>query len=770
LIVAPTYRRSAARPRSAACLRAIGSLWLLALAASSAGAQTSSLPSVVQFAQGFVAQAPSDKSYSQQNGLRLEVDSRWANNFGYRPMRVRILAEKPATAERRIKIRLYAGAWDWRAGTISVEQQFDLPLGDSSAETVVSCPQYVIGQRYWWQVWVDGVLDRELSVAQSAANQTVATGSGNSTNAGLKFLIVGPKSQSQRTINSGSDVFDALVLSIADLPTRWIDYSAIDAVAISPQNLQRLADTRPDVLAALRLWNRAGGQLWVNPVGDHWEQLADVERHLQLTPAGAGDGSMPIADVPRGWKPIDFRRKRGTTPVKFQHMPSGNVEEFSDPIRIAALKQDSDYLLLDEDQPDEPPVDSAQTSTDSAEWYIQRPNGLGYVRAFRREWDPVGFGISWRLLLGAASNDPSNMPTPLTVAMRTTQTWESRHGMTPDSANSDFADWLVPGVGLAPVTEFRVLITLFVLVIGPLNIWLLKRTDRRHLLILTVPLVALALTFGLFTYALLSDGLSTTVRVRSFTTLDQRTGDAACWARTSYYASLAPQDGLTFSNDLTLYPIIPGWNEAGFGAFLGTNRSITWTDDGQRLRGDWLLSRVPMQYLSIRARKSPCRLNLRFDNESMSATNELGARINFVAVVDEKGRVFVGDSIEDRASTVLEPTTHEIAIRKLRRLVADNEPLTPPALADDPTDFSRLQRRQQRRIFRSRFGLEYGEARLGNNLQSAAIDALVDDQGISVAELPPRTYFAVTETGPEVELGIAAADEEASFHVLVGNW
>ena len=35
--------------------------------------------------------------------------------------------------------------------------------------------------------------------------------------------------------------------------------------------------------------------------------------------------------------------------------------------------------------------------------------------------------------------------------------------MTPDDANLDFAKLLVPGVGLAPVTEFRVLITLFVL-------------------------------------------------------------------------------------------------------------------------------------------------------------------------------------------------------------------------------------------------------------------------------------------------------------------
>jgi hypothetical protein len=106
----------------------------------------------------------------------------------------------------------------------------------------------------------------------------------------------------------------------------------------------------------------------------------------------------------------------------------------------------------------------------------------------------------------------------------------------------------------------------------------------------------------------------------------------------------------------------------------------------------------------------------------------------------------------------------------LRRLVVDNEPSVPPALADDPTDFSRLQRRQQRRMFRTRFGLDYGEGRLGNNVQSAAIAALVGDLGSPDLKISPHTYVAVTDTGPEVELGIPKAEEEASFHVLVGNW
>jgi hypothetical protein len=36
--------------------------------------------------------------------------------------------------------------------------------------------------------------------------------------------------------------------------------------------------------------------------------------------------------------------------------------------------------------------------------------------------------------------------------------------------------------------------------------------------------------------------------------------------------------------------------------------------------------------------------------------------------------------------------------------------------------------------------------------------------------LPARSYIAVTETGPEVTIGMDGADEEDSFHVIVGQW
>jgi hypothetical protein len=271
----------------------------------------------------------------------------------------------------------------------------------------------------------------------------------------------------------------------------------------------------------------------------------------------------------------------------------------------------------------------------------------------------------------------------------------------------------------------------------------------------------------LFGYALLSDGLSTTARVRSFTTLDQTTGEAACWARLSYYAGLAPGNGLTLSDDAVIYPILAGWDQTGS---TSTNdaRELKWRDGRQLLTAGWLRSRVPTQYLSIRARKSPHRLRLQPNGERMWATNELGTKITYVAVVDDAGQVFAGESMNAGAMVELKPSTHANALRLLREMMLENQPEMPPELIGDRSSESSSRRR--RRAYRPNFDSEFGGERLGDNLQDLAIASLVEANAESILNVPPRSYVAITENGPEVELGIADAKEDASFHVLLGKW
>ena len=241
--------------------------------------------SVSQQPSGFIVVAPSDATYSHRNGLRLEVDSRWPFSFGYRPVRVRVTSEMPTTAEHRITVRFHIAAWEWRY--LDVSQSFDMPLGATEASAVISCPQLQSDYRYWWEVWVDGVREPDLCFEETASWNLNASGNANAASSAIKFLIVGPASKSHKLMGAGNDAFVSVTLPIAELPERWIDYSAVDVVALTPDDLDTLSQTRPETLTALGRWVRTGGQLWIHSVGEQWVRLGDVESRLRLTPNAA---------------------------------------------------------------------------------------------------------------------------------------------------------------------------------------------------------------------------------------------------------------------------------------------------------------------------------------------------------------------------------------------------------------------------------------------------------------------------------------------------
>jgi hypothetical protein len=491
-----------------------------------------------------------------------------------------------------------------------------------------------------------------------------------------------------------------------------------------------------------------------------------------------------------GWRPIRFRRGNAEgQAITFMNLATGRARVVRDPEEIDRLQGDPNYSVISQQYE---PVESERPRrwpADSRRTFVEQRTGLGAVRAFRDTKQAIFAGpLTSTAVLGAISQafgpngevvssvvgpngqeDPARLATPLNMALRSTERWETRHGMTPEEANRDFARLLVPGVGLAPVTEFQVLITLFVLLIGPANFWLLKRFRRLHLLVITVPLAAIVTTAALFAYAIVADGFGTAVRAHSFTSLDQRTGESSSWTRMSYYSGFAPGKGLVMPSDVAMYPVVPGWNESGVDPSIGGTRELLWEDDEAKLTRGWLRSRTPTQYLAIRSGKSAHKLELLSAAGKMRATNQLGTNIEFVLALDGEGNLFLGENLAAGDRTNLQPVARNDAIRRLRDLVVKNTPQAPDALAAGDSEFADLQRRQLRQNYR-RFGLNYGNERLGNNLAHGALSALAGLEGAPALQLPPRSYVAVTKTGAEVAVGMTRAEEVASFHVIVGKW
>jgi len=331
--------------------------------------------------------------------------------------------------------------------------------------------------------------------------------------------------------------------------------------------------------------------------------------------------------------------------------------------------------------------------------------------------------------------------------------WQARHGFSPGVPNSEFNDWLIPGVGTAPVVEFQFLITCFVIGIGPLNYWLLKRSGRLPLLLVTVPLTAIGVTLLLFAYGLLADGLGVQVRARSYTWLDQPAGESVSWNRVSYYAGRAPSEGMKFSRETAVYPLTPYWARNAHLArrIAGQRRELLWNRSQCLTRG-WLPSRIPSQFILVAARQTTRRLEMEPMSEGWRVVNRLGISLRTLVVVDRAGKAYWIEGLAVEEKSALRPISLSDATQKLRGLVSQNAPQLPPGLLE--TSFS--------------IG---ADSLLSTNLLESHLQGIVAPSPVTSMIRPglaPGTYVAITETGPPV--GIADITERASFHLIQGRW
>ncbi len=298
------------------------------------------------------------------------------------------------------------------------------------------------------------------------------------------------------------------LLPPGDLPANPVGLSAVDVVFIPLEDLRTLAADHPDRMASLSHHIQAGASLIVYGGGDQFEGLPEVERLLGIRPDvfSKGDSAWQAAD------PSDYGQ---------------NVSTFTAFLRQYGQVWTPPGLEVEDDTNDQRPVKPGESvPVEQRANFRLRDHGLGTVVVIDAQDPFQQEPLFWHWVLRTLGTNR--------------WLWQKRHGMSLQSNNDDFWQFLIPGVGAAPVKSFLATIALFVIVIGPVNFFLLKRIKRLYLLPLTVPLAAAVTTVLMIAYALVSDGLSTRMRLRSFTYIDQPGDTTVCWSRQAYYAAQRP--------------------------------------------------------------------------------------------------------------------------------------------------------------------------------------------------------------------------------------
>ncbi|MEX2121450.1 MAG: hypothetical protein WD847_17810 [Pirellulales bacterium] len=709
-------------------------------------------------------------------GLSLTVDTRWVNGAGFRPVWIDVIPTVANAADRTLTIEFRARSMYGGNQDLLVSQDIELPAGSTGVTSVLSVPQHIPWTQYELSVYEDGRFSKTLSqlsiglpiwshgnealpniLCITAAAPPAATGPApaavgvavaSEDTSALAELLPADSNQgyyAPASVQTGAPVQlnTQIGLAVDRLPTKWIDYSQLDIICISRPALVELVD-HPKRLKALGDWVAAGGNLFVEGLGDDFAGLSEVEKAFELpgleTPAG-GDA------MHRGWSLPPQSADQGLV-----ENPFGRSETIVQPTEVVQVGPDGVPVTVPAAAPvqAEPPGDPAHPP------FVYRPLGMGVVVGISKD---SAFSLStrqWAWVLNTLSPDR--------------WLWYRRHGVSMQRENIGFWNWLVPGVGMAPVTEFRLLITLFVVCIGPLNYFWLKRRGQLHLLVLVVPLCASVVTLALFGYALVADGLDIRVRSRSYTQIDQRRGEAVCWSRLSYFSGLTPSGGLRFPSDVAVLPIEP--RGTADSRSQARRRTMIWYDDEYHLPSGWLTSRTRTQLLTVRSRQT--QAGLRFIESASGpprVENRLGSAIKRLLLADSSGTHFRAMNVAEGAEAPLEPADLKAERQALGKVFFDNAPRVPEGL--DPQAFADS--------FGSGYRYSYGTSTSANapaaTLQSSCLErcisrALADTSRFQPvpAPLPPRSYVAVVERSPEVLYGVERVREQASLHVVTGTW
>jgi len=694
-------------------------------------------------------------------GLDIELSNLWVENPGYRPLRVTITSAAPPTADRNLTIVVEIDTVGGRrSGKTTVEEDIQIAAGETKVRGTIPVPRagytgnYLIklfedgvpiktphpvtlpSSQQYWNLWMGQRFPRILFVGDKQPD-TGALGQYFGAAAYYHRLQTGGWQAANVQAFPGKVTLPpypaGMSVAEGDLPDRWIEYTCFDVVCLSRSRLENLWKHRPEATRAVMAWVQGGGTLWIFGAGGEVARLAELDPLLDPSPAEATSASRPPSGTSQWTKPpaSSFGKRPSWITWNGRNQVTIDDQVYNDKAQIEAL------------------WDWSRNSPATPKQPTFRFRELVFGRVIAIAADDPFPGDPWQWGWIAET-------------MGERSSWTSRYGCIYNDVNDEFWNFLVPGVGLAPVIEFQVLISLFVLLIGPVNYLVLRRRKRLHLLVLTIPAGALLVTGALFAYAIVADGLSVRLRARSVTRIDQRRCEAVCWARLSYYAGLAPGGGLNFSDDVAVLPYVPDEDTAA-----GKNRLVIW-DDQQRLPQGWLASRTPTQYFTVRPRASRRGLKITPAGDAaggVKVENQLGAAIRALAVRTHDGKYYWTTSLAAGASGTAHAATEADVMTERRKILAANEPTFPPGVGQG---FSRGPFGMPRSYSRSRYGY-YGPQ--GNMPVSSPGTSLME---LSLKgggnELTPGSYFAVVERQPELELGTPVAHEEGSFHVVLGEW
>ncbi len=308
-------------------------------------------------------------------------------------------------------------------------------------------------------------------------------------------------------------------------------------------------------------------------------------------------------------------------------------------------------------------LSSASPATASALWSYLQAGGNIIVfggGTLPETWrsgpqKPLRNGIEYDPGLGHCfvftSENPSQLDATTLKTLRTALTDSARYwqNLPRDSGAANAALPVVENLKI-PTRGIVLIMLLFIIAIGPVNIILLNRRKRRTWMLWTIPAISFATTLLVFAYSLLREGVTPDTRIAGLTVLDQAGHHATTVGATGFYCPLTPSGGLQFDPGTEASPLVSiGY---GGGNNSGASREMDWSQSQHLSRG-WVSARVPALFHLRKSETRRERLQIITGNGQVQVVNGLGVPIKSLWYADAGMNFYQAGNIPAGQKTVM---------------------------------------------------------------------------------------------------------------------
>ncbi len=549
---------------------------------------------------------PTRRTFSRDHRLTVRVSShsRFKPRLAAETSQSFTLPQGAATANRRMLVPLFGQSESFKLhafedGRRVGEDPLVLPLGSSLDDKYA-------GQQLTIAVFDPAKIDPRL-VFPDVRGMVTILGSNPTSRAPLPEAVKTTRLTHQDAIALvEQQVQPAWVqfrlLDPTTPPTNWLSYSDLDVIVVHDRAWQAI-EKRPAALRAVKQWVATGGNLWLYGESPSPDALAD-----SINP-GVDFEPLPPKVVPDPGalkRRLTLHEDNDTSALMDQHW-LGSVVKQSTTYGMANAFRKRQEIYDELTEVGHPILDTEDAASLSAR--VQTSDyGLGKIVKIE---DPDPFPGS--LQLWAALQDFSFAENGIS--------WFDRMGLNYQAGDTNYWRWLIESVGGPPVKSFLTLNTLFVLMVGPISYFFLRRHDRLYMLYFAAPALALMVSSGLFGFAMLSDGLGTKLRPQQWTWIDHEHDVVVRQDRSTFYSAFGSGE-LRFAVDAFVMPVLPQSSvERGTygGDRIYPGGRIRWTGEEQIWSGDFLPTRSQVQYLVTRPvveAKPPLSFELPDDSRS----------------------------------------------------------------------------------------------------------------------------------------------------------